>query len=477
VTTLAHLLRAVEDAAPGPSTLALFDLDGTLVDGYTAAALYQRRLRQGDVRFDELARGVALGLDSALLGGDPARLVPFAVAALAGRSLDELEVTVREALDETLAHRVRPELRMLVDAHREHGHTTAIVSSATSLQVRPFAELLGIDEVRCSELAVEDGRLTGLLAGPMMWGAEKAGAALGLARKHGGSLADAFAYANGDEDVPLLAAVGRPRAVAPQTLMERVARREGWPVLTFEQQRRANLGDALGTAAAAVGMNAVVAAGLAVRRLPGLRRSATNLTSSLAFQAALTLAGVRLRVSGAGRLRAPRPAVYVFNHRSNLDPLVCSALLGDGFTATGKVEARRDPVGALAGSLLEAVYLDRSDPAAAYAALEGLAERVRSGTSALIAPEGTRVTDAEPGPYKKGAFELARSTRAPIVPIVLRGTDLLMPPGAKAIRSGTVDVAVLEPLASDDWTPSDLEGVAEDVRRRTIATLENWPRQ
>ena len=222
-------------------------------------------------------------------------------------------------------------------------------------------------------------------------------------------------------------------------------------------------------------MNGVYAAGLGVGWLSGNRRAGANLASSTAFGLALTLAGVRLDVLGRENLTAVRPAVFIFNHQSNLDPIVAGALVRRDFTATGKQEVKRDPAGALAAKVMDAVLLDRADPARAKQQINTLVDRLHGGESVLVAPEGTRRPTL--GEFKHGAFHIAMDAGVPVVPIVLRNTGELMGRGDKLIRPGVVDVCVLEPVSTEGWTREVLAERVEDVRRRFAETLEDWPRR
>src|ERR1700741_158954 len=76
---------------PGPKIGAFFDLDGTLVAGFTAVILTQERLRQRDMGVGELISMVTAGLSHTLGRIEFEDLIGKAAAALAGRLLDDLE--------------------------------------------------------------------------------------------------------------------------------------------------------------------------------------------------------------------------------------------------------------------------------------------------------------------------------------------------------------------------------------------------
>jgi putative phosphoserine phosphatase/1-acylglycerol-3-phosphate O-acyltransferase len=222
----------------------------------------------------------------------------------------------------------------------------------------------------------------------------------------------------------------------------------------------------LGTAAGAAGFTLGAGLGLAIGALHGDRRLGANRSGQLACDAALALAGVRLRVTGEANAWSAWPAVFVANHQSAIDPIVVGAILRRDLTGVAKRQLRRNPGFFLVGLAINVTYIDRDDPVHAREDVNRLAERLRDGTSVLIFPEGTRSASRALGPFKKGAFHLALQAKVPIVPIALRNTGELLPNGAMLARPGTADVAVLDPVPTDGWTEDELGGRAADVRDR-----------
>jgi putative phosphoserine phosphatase / 1-acylglycerol-3-phosphate O-acyltransferase len=234
---------------------------------------------------------------------------------------------------------------------------------------------------------------------------------------------------------------------------------------------------ALNTAGAVAALNIGLGAGLAVGLLRGDRRLGNELAQSLGFASFLATAGVRVSVVGEHNLWTHRPAVFVMNHQSGLDAMIAGALLRHGFSGLLKQEAKYSPATFLVGQTLDAVFVDRADPEKGRAAQEQLVERLRSGLSLLVAPEGTRSDTGELGPFKSGAFHVARTAGVPIVPIVLRSAYELMPGKSLLIRPGVVDVAVLEPIPTAGWTVKTVRDDVAAVRKQFVETLKNWPVQ
>jgi putative phosphoserine phosphatase/1-acylglycerol-3-phosphate O-acyltransferase len=464
VDDLGRLIADVEAGPRGPDVGAFFDFDGTLIAGYSANAWYGERLRKFEVGPAELARTLLAGFDMSLRGADVTRFMEIAVAAWAGRAADEIEAMGERLFVQQIAGMTYPQAGALILAHRRAGHTIAVASSATPFQVAPLARELGIDNLLCTEVEVAGGLVTGRLAGPVLWGTGKADAVRSFAEDRGIDLDQSYAYGNGKEDLPYLDAVGRPRPLNPDGGLTQLARERGWETYRFKGRGRAGPVPVIRTGAALAGLSGAVAAGVGLGVLTRSRRSAANLAIGTGTEAALALAGVRLNVAGEENLWSARPAVFIFNHQSSLDALIVGSLLRRDITAVAKKEAARDPRFAPVGLLMDVAYIDRSNSKKARSALAPVVEKLRSGLSLAIAPEGTRTPTPRLARFKKGAFHIAMQAGVPIVPIVIRNAGELMWRGSSLVRAGTVDVAVLPPVPTDGWRAGDLDRHIDAIR-------------
>jgi putative phosphoserine phosphatase/1-acylglycerol-3-phosphate O-acyltransferase len=185
-------------------------------------------------------------------------------------------------------------------------------------------------------------------------------------------------------------------------------------------------------------------------------------------------AGITLAIEGAARLRL-RPAVFVFNHQSGVDPILLCALLRGGFTGIAKQEIRRHPVLGPAFAFADTVFIDRGDREQAVGALEAAVATLRKGLAVAIAPEGTRSRGGSLGPFKKGGFRLAMAAGVPIVPIVLHDAWRVLPRDAWVMTAAIVHVTVLAPMPTAEWTLAELDARIAGVRERMAAALASGP--
>jgi putative phosphoserine phosphatase/1-acylglycerol-3-phosphate O-acyltransferase len=474
----AELIARIYDARPGPDVIACFDYDGTLIGGYSAAVFYEHRLRSLDIGPIELARTALVSARGIRSETDFAELLDLSLGAWRGCEEAELERLGERLFNQAIAARLHLEVWELLEAHREMGHTLVLASSATRFQVAPMARELGIDHVLCTPVEIRDGRLTGRAGGRPVWGGAKALALAALAEELGAELADSFAYSNGAEDRPLLCAVGNPVAVEPTPALRAEAERRGWPVLRCAPRgARPGLPQLARTSAfyGALGTGLWLGAGVGLLRRS--RRPLVDVTATVGAELALAAAGVRVRVlAGREHLWSSRPCVFLFNHQSNIDPIVVMKLLGHGFTAVGKAEAKRIPFFGPMFQLAGMAFVERGNTAQARRALEPAVEKiVKDRLSLMIAPEGTRSRTPKLGPFKKGAFHIAMQAHVPVVPVVLGGAGEIMRRGDQTIRSGEVQVVVLPPVDTAGWRPETLDEHVAEVRDAYELALGQWP--
>src|SRR5918996_3118993 len=101
-----------------------------------------------------------------------------------------------------------------------------------------LAHVLSFDGAVGARSEIVDGRYTGRAAGPFTYREGKAQALRELAQEQGIDLAASYAYSDSESDLPMLRAVGHPVVVNPDAELLRVAREEGWEVMTFDRLHR-----------------------------------------------------------------------------------------------------------------------------------------------------------------------------------------------------------------------------------------------
>lgn len=221
-------------------------------------------------------------------------------------------------------------------------------------------------------------------------------------------------------------------------------------------------------------MTAILASWVAIAGR--IRRDAPQIERIIQFWAHrfLQLGPVAWTVEGRERIDTTRQYVFVANHLSNFDiPLLLRAIpVPIRFLA--KKELFRIPIFGPAMRSAGIVEIDRQGARTAHDAINrAVAEVERRGYSLIIFPEGTRSRTGELQRFKKGAFRMAVDAGLPVVPVVIRGTREVMPPGSKIIHPGRATVTILDPIETRELRiPEDVGTLMERVREEIAAVYE-----
>jgi putative phosphoserine phosphatase/1-acylglycerol-3-phosphate O-acyltransferase len=457
----------------GPQIGAFFDFDGTVISGYSAFAFVEEQIKRGHLSPRELVELVSamasfgmgkMGFSAMMLG-----MAQF----LRGIREDSYAAFGRELFESHIARQIYPESRALVEAHLRKGHTVAIISSATPYQVDPAAEDLNIEHVLCTRLEVEKGMFTGAVVRPTCFGPGKVTAAESLVEKFGVDLEQSFFYSDSDDDIQLLERVGNPRPLNPNKKLLAIAEYRGWPVRRFGSRGSTQISDWLRSLLVPASLVGSFLAGLPIWALTGSKRDALNFSVSVFADTASALIGLNLKIKGEHHLWSHRPAVFIFNHQSNVDMVIIARLLRRDITGVGKREIRDMPV---IGRVMESagvVLIDRKNSASAIEAMTPLVDAMRvEGKSVCLSPEGTRAPTIKLSEFKKGAFHLAMQAGVPIVPIVIQNSGDVQPKGDILYHPGTVEVEVLPPVDTSEWSADTIDQHVSDVRAMYLRTLE-----
>jgi putative phosphoserine phosphatase/1-acylglycerol-3-phosphate O-acyltransferase len=467
----ARLTQEIREGPTGSKIGALFDLDQTLLAGFSATSFVRERFVTGRMSPQELGTTFYGALSFALGRTGFSALMSATTAAYRGLAEAMLEEVGDEVFVKHLAGQIYPESRAIVEAHQEAGHTVAIISSATRYQADPLARDMGIAHVLCTELEVKDGVFTGEVIHPTCYGEGKATAARNLAAREGLDLDESYFYTDSHEDLPLLEAVGRPRPLNPNRQLAQIAKERQWPVRRFSSRGTPGLGDLIRTGLTYASMVPSFWAGAAAGLVNGSYREALNVSGAVWGDLATSLAGIDLRVEGEEHLWSHRPAVFIFNHQSALDAILMMKLIRRDVTGVGKMELKKNPIFGPIFSAAGVVFVDRADSKRAIEALKPAVDALKEGRSLVIAPEGTRSLTPRLGRFKKGAFHMAMQAGVPIVPVVFRNVLDAFPKDARIVRPATIEAIVLPPVDTTDWTVEEIDERIAEIREGYLEVL------
>lgn len=224
------------------ATLAVFDLDNTLLTGDSDVLWCEYLVAQGLLPSTQLADNARM--DAGYRAGtvSVADFSKFYVGTLGGRSPAFWAPWLQRFLQQMVLPRIPASARALVQQHRAAGHTLVLSTATNRVITTLTAAALDIPHLIATEAELVDGSYTGHTSGvPNMrdgkvqrlqaWLADR-----GLddnARTR--ALATAHFYSDSANDLALLLAVGHPVVVDPDPRLLAEAQAHGWPVLRLDR--------------------------------------------------------------------------------------------------------------------------------------------------------------------------------------------------------------------------------------------------
>ena len=143
------------------------------------------------------------------------------------------------------------------------------------------------------------------------------------------------------------------------------------------------------------------------------------------FKGVLWISGVKVTVIGEENVPKDAPVLYIGNHRSFFDiPLTYPRCpICTGYVA--KKELEKVPLLSSWMKYLHCLFLDRTDIKQGLKTILTAIEKVKSGISICIFPEGTRNKNEKETdllPFHEGSFKIATRAKCPIIPMAISGS-------------------------------------------------------
>ncbi|MGH3054505.1 MAG: lysophospholipid acyltransferase family protein, partial [Gaiellaceae bacterium] len=178
---------------------------------------------------------------------------------------------------------------------------------------------------------------------------------------------------------------------------------------------------------------------LVVTLLTGSHRIGHRLHARLWGRMILWSCGVRLRVHHGERLSRNASYVLMINHNSHFAGYAVAAGIPLQWRAVLGMKLRKIPVFAWIALLAGHFFIDTRRTRRAIATLNSAADKLHSGLSVLIFPEGAHHDDTGLLPFRSGGFHLAVHAGIPVVPLTAVERRRAGPTGSVALLDLYVD--------------------------------------
>lgn len=216
--------------------LALFDLDGTLIEGDSDHGFSRFLITLGWVdgpAFERRNNDFFKQYQAGCLDIDA--YIDFATEPWRNRPAAEQRDAQQRFMAEVMRPQIRPAALDLVRAHQQAGDLVAIVTATNEFITRPIADAFGVPELIAVQLEHDSaGRATGRIAGVPSFREGKIARVdqwLNGQGLHWQDFERTVFYSDSTNDLPLLERVSEPVATNPSPALAAIAGERGWRIL------------------------------------------------------------------------------------------------------------------------------------------------------------------------------------------------------------------------------------------------------
>lgn len=189
---------------------------------------------------------------------------------------------------------------------------------------------------------------------------------------------------------------------------------------------------------------------------PGLKDRSSLAIVKWAFRVVLFLSGITVTVIGEENVPKDEPVLYVGNHRSYFDILITYVRVPRLTGYMSKIEILRIPSLNTWMKYLHCVFLDRSDIKAGMQSILTAIDKIKSGISICIFPEGTRNrVDDTFLEFHNGSFKVAEKTGCAIVPMSINNAGQIFEDHIPRIKKAHVVLEYCKPIYMNELDKSD----------------------
>lgn len=178
----------------------------------------------------------------------------------------------------------------------------------------------------------------------------------------------------------------------------------------------------------------------------------------------VNMSGAKVIIHGNENVPKDIPVVFISNHQSNFDIALFMSYIDKPKGYIAKIEMNKIPILRTWMEYMNCVFMDRSNiRKSAEAIVEGV-NIIKGGHSLVIFPEGTRSKSNNIGEFKAGSFKLATKSKAPIIPVTIKGSYKLMEANNNKIKPAEVELFIHPMIETKNLTKEEADALPEKVK-------------
>ena len=215
-------------------TLAIFDLDNTLLNGDSDYLWGQFLAQQGHVDSAFYEKENQRFYDEYVAGTlDILEFLEFSLAPLSQIEMHQLTQLHNQFMDEYIRPKITKKSRALIQKHMDQKDTLLIITATNLFITAPIAKELNIANIIATEPEIVNNRYSGKVSGTPCFREGKVERLKVWLKGSGDNLANSCFYSDSHNDLPLLEMVTKPIAVDPDDTLRSHAEMKGWDIISL----------------------------------------------------------------------------------------------------------------------------------------------------------------------------------------------------------------------------------------------------
>ncbi len=215
-------------------TLAIFDLDGTLLSGDSDYSWGQFLVEKGlvDTQIYQQANDkFFVQYQSGTL--DIHEYLAFSLAPLTKFSSEQLTELHATFMKEKVQPMMLEKAAALLKRHKDQGHFLLMITATNQFVTQPISDIMGMDHIIAPIPEVINGHYTGKIVGVPSFQEGKVTRLNDWLAETGHSMEGSYFYSDSRNDLPLLELVTHPVAVDADVTLTKIAEERSWPHISL----------------------------------------------------------------------------------------------------------------------------------------------------------------------------------------------------------------------------------------------------
>ncbi len=183
--------------------------------------------------------------------------------------------------------------------------------------------------------------------------------------------------------------------------------------------------------------------------------------------------GSRITVQGLENIPKEGPVLFVSNHQGHMDSFIIQGFIKKPKGFITITEYQRALILRTWMKYIGCVFIDRSDIKQQLECINQATDKLKSGYSMVVFPEGKLNDGKETLKFQKGWLRMATKSGAPIVPITIKDSYKVLSYNGRRVRPTKVECIVSKPIDTSQIKRADESEFILQIREVILNNLSS----